>query len=301
MTRNSTNRSGRKSQDQIHGDGISSIISSLEGEVDTLLAQRAGREDKLAFALDKLSNESAVRTELETRVELLQAQTASAETIRQEAAVAVTERKRIFRVIEETNERLHAVTAERNALVGEAAAANGSRRRIHAVKAEMRQLRAKILDINRLADKLSKVQQERDALEEKVRDLIRTLGESQGLSNTMKLNLDATRQVVRDMYCQQETSDAEIQLLRKQIEDAEAKLDQTQKELASQTAGNRQLELKLRMSTEEHETACSERDTALEMYQDLRDGAMRVIEKTRGTNYENDSREPAFDRMLVAK
>ena len=202
------------------------------------------------------------------------------------------------------------MTTERNALAKEVADTNGSKKKIHAIRTAVRRLQDKIADVNRLRDKLTSVEQERNALDWKVRNLMRTLAESRSLSDTMKLNLDATRHVVRDMYSQRETSESQIQLLRKEIECAGAKLDQTQKELASQTKTNERLERESRTLIEKYETVCSERDTANEMYRDLRAGTMRVIAKTREIECEGNNQEPilednnqelALNEFVVAK
>lgn len=299
MTEDRSNKS-KKQNRAIRLGGVSSIIGNLEKEVNTLLSQRASHESRMASLLDKLSDESAIRTGMEVRIKLMEDQVASAENLRRKAVVALRDKKRICRAIEEIQTRLDTVTEERNALIKRAAATDGLRKKLRTVEAEARRLRAGVADTNRLSDKLHHVEQERDALDEQVRDLTRNLAESQNLGNTMKLNLDSTRQMVRDMYSRQKAGDSQIQLLRKKLSDACAKLSQTQKDLASQTVANKHLACEMRILTEEHEVACRDRDTANEMYQHLRDGAMRVIEQTRVEEHDDMQQELPYVNSLVA-
>lgn len=243
--------------------GMPQIIQEIMEQIDTAMTMKEALETDLKALRKKLHQETATRTELEERVRLLAPEAALTDQLRQEVAFLNQERNRIFTELTEAKTQLEEVAEDRNSLDEKVADLDEQNRQIRQAKSALEgqvwSTKEKEIDLIRRCDQLGK---ERDALESRVHELTQRSRASESLARTLKQNLGANVEVVRDLRSEVETLQPELAITR-------ADLTQALEQLHEHMESNQLHQSRLETLTEKHEAVSAELGTAREALRGL--------------------------------
>ncbi len=264
--------------------GFFSVVRDLEEEIDATLSLKDNLEADLEATREKLSKESAARAELGGRVKLLESQAALAEQLRQELSFVEEERDRASSVLVETRSELDTFTDERNSLTETLATAEAQSRRLETEKSDLETnvsgLNDRIAELDLIAGDLDKVGRERDILEEKVKDLRRSLETSDGMVETLKSDLSTSRDLARDLRSQIENDRVQVEDLKENLAASNADLTEARTELDAKSDINKRVGDQVKVLTGKYRVTFAELETAKKAMRSVQKAAVRVRERT---------------------
>ena len=214
-------------------EGILSIVSGLEGQVNTSNKLKEVLETDLDETQKKLSEELSARAEFEERIKSLEIEVTLVDQLRKDISVATKEWSTLAKLLVQVQPQIEAMTTEHNSLAKEIVSAVANAKELEGDKkvleVQFTNLREKVAEMDQLQQKLAEVTQSRRDLNEQIRDMTSRLESSERSRETLEEDMEQAQDTVHNLR-------EEVDKMKEKLTGAGSQESDLRQQLVKQTA-----------------------------------------------------------------